>query len=388
MRLAGRLLMRSWPPLGRPWRSCCRRRMLKRLMPDCWNFNPGSWALSFVKAPSRGALEDRVPSYSSSHVATRPTACEDPRAAQRASLVATQVMLAVGLGMSKSLARSGPLEGPKRAAASSRKALPEVDWGGSATGWQSIRQKSILEVDWLNIHGVLTVSAVTLFLAQISRILAHQAPTELEVWLTALVYLPWIYFCFRDTEQLENHYAVTFYASCGWAVMSLASLFSVFYQDKFPELAFDILAFGNVVFAGACIYFYSYHWSRMWRHFTQNRFRPLWIPGLLGLMLLHSLTPLDMFKRLDDPGWWKTVCSVYSDEWWWVADVRIIELFVTAAALLLIILHIQGVFTGMKNAAVVVIGTIFAPLGLMVLESTWIRASSWQHYLMVGPKYW
>ncbi|CAJ1436091.1 unnamed protein product [Effrenium voratum] len=191
----------------------------------------------------------------------------------------------------------------------------------------------------------------------------------------------------RDSEKLENHYAVTFYASCGWAFMSLCSLFSVVYQSKYPEFAFDVLLAGNAVFAVACIYFYSYHWSRMYRHFTQNRFRPLWIPGLLGLMALHSLTPLDLMKRLDDPGWWKTVCQVYSDEWWWVADVRIIE-FVTAAALLLIIMHIQGVFTGMKNAAVVVIGTIFAPLGLMVLESTWLRASAWQHYLMVGPKYW
>eukprot|EP00913_Durusdinium_trenchii_P024458 g22960.t2 len=143
---------------------------------------------------------------------------------------------------------------------------------------------------------------------------AHQKPTELEVWLTAMVYLPWIYFCWRDSEQLENHYAVTFYASCGWAVMSLSSLFSVLYQDKYPDFAFGVLLFGNAIFAVACLYFYSYHWTRMWRHFTQNRFRPLWIPGLLGLMCLHLLTPLDLMKRLDDPGWWKTVCQVYNDE--------------------------------------------------------------------------
>eukprot|EP00434_Breviolum_minutum_P015288 symbB.v1.2.013472.t1/scaffold951.1/size304340/12 len=372
----------------------------------------------------------------------------------------------------------------------------------------------------------------------VQRSKAHQAPTELEVWLTAMVYVPWIFFCWRDSEQLENHYAVTFYASCGWAVMSLSSLFSVLYQDKYPDAALGILMFGNFVFAVACLYFYGYHWTRMWRHFTQNRFRPLWIPGLLGLMCLHLLTPFDLMKRLDDPGWWKTVCSVYNDEWWWVADVRIIELFVTAAALLLIILHIQdrrgdrtdrrssprrnvaqrrpssapvlrqrrseesqdstswsigtlfckerhgghlkrgsaATFRRPKSATVAgavvpphqrpvflvgdngvdpkdcvdihnprrfssiertftlrgirhldpvvpvrgyggslqrpsssysssssgrtisdfapiaafrpVIGTIFAPLGLMVLESTWLRASAWQHYLMQGPKYW
>lgn len=269
-----------------------------------------------------------------------------------------------------------------------RWSVPQVDWAGSSTGWGSIEAKSLLEIDWLNVHGILTLSSLMLFLAQSVRIAAHQSPSLLEVWITTAIYLPWIYLCWRDTEKLENHYRVTFYASCGWGFMSLASLHSVLYQDKFPDLSFGILAVGNLVFAVSCAYFYTYHWTRMWRHYQENRFRPLWIPGLLGLMLLHSLTIADFAKRLDDAGWWKTVCLIYPDEWWWVADVRIIELFVTAAALWLIVLHIQGVFTGMKNAAIVVIGTIFLPLIVMVLESTWLRASAWQHYLMVGPKYW
>ena len=50
--------------------------------------------------------------------------------------------------------------------------------------------------------------------------------------------------------------------------MSLSSLFSVIYQEKYPEAAFGALLFGNLIFAVACIYFYGYHWSRMWRHFT------------------------------------------------------------------------------------------------------------------------
>ena len=29
---------------------------------------------------------------------------------------------------------------------------------------------------------------------------AHQAPTELEVWLTAIVYIPWIFFCWRPVQ--------------------------------------------------------------------------------------------------------------------------------------------------------------------------------------------
>jgi hypothetical protein len=105
-------------------------------------------------------------------------------------------------------------------------------------------------------------------------------------------------------------------------------------------------------------------------------------------MCLHALTIADFGKRIDDGKWWKTVCTVYPDEWWWVADVRIIELFVTAAALWLIILHIQGVFTGMKNAAIVVGGTIVLPLLVMAAESSTLRASAWQHYLMLGPKHW
>lgn len=264
-----------------------------------------------------------------------------------------------------------------------------IDWSGAATSWDEIQERSIAEVDLWNVHGVLSVSSLTLFAYQLVRIcVLHQAPTELEVWLTTFIYLPWIFVTWRDTEQLENHYRVTFYASCGWGFMSLCSLHSVFYEKRYPELSFDVLAVGNAVFAVACFYFYSYHWGRMWRHFTQNRFRPFWIPGLLGLMTLHALTPLDFARRLDDPKWWQTISRIYPDQWWWVADVRIIELFVTAAALWLIVLHIQGVFTGMRNAAVVVFGTIFTPLIIMVLESTWVRASSWQHYLMNGPKYW
>lgn len=303
------------------------------------------------------------------------------------NLQASVLLVSAAAGLNAALA-SRQLRPQARRSGAALQAGPQVDWAGTATGWDDIRQKSILDIEWTNVHGILTISAFILFAGQILRILAHQAPTEIEVFLTTAVYLPWIYFCWRDTDQLETHYQVTFYASCGWGIMSLASLYSVLYQDKFPDFAFGALAAGNVVFGLSCLYFYGYHWTRMWRHFTQNRFRPLWIPGLVGLMALHGLTIWDFSKRVDDGGWWKTVCTVYPDEWWWVADVRIIELFVTAAALLLIILHIKGVFTGMKNAAVVVIGTIFAPLGLMVLESTWLRASAWQHYLMVGPKYW
>eukprot|EP00403_Amphidinium_massartii_P008959 CAMPEP_0178424302 /NCGR_PEP_ID=MMETSP0689_2-20121128/28138_1 /TAXON_ID=160604 /ORGANISM="Amphidinium massartii, Strain CS-259" /LENGTH=338 /DNA_ID=CAMNT_0020045931 /DNA_START=231 /DNA_END=1247 /DNA_ORIENTATION=- len=312
-----------------------------------------------------------------------------PRAAA-GSMASLAVAAAALGGAGTALARrQTQKEASSRVKTSTRSAgQGRVDWLGSETGWKELQKGSISELPWLSEHGILTASCLLLFVCQVIRLLLHQAPTTLEVWLTTAVYLPWMYFCWRDTEKLEYHYQVTFYASCGWGVMSLASLHSVMIQDKYPELAFDILSAGMAVFTVACVYFYSYHWARMWRHVQQNRFRPLWIPGLTLLMALHSLSFFDYWKRIDDPGWWKVVCQIYSDEWWWVADVRIIELFVTAAALWLIILHLRGVFTGMKNAAVVVLGTIAAPFVLMLLESTWLRASSWQHYFMVGPKYW
>jgi len=367
----------------------------------CWRGASASHGgPSFVPGPrSAGAVTASVPSGSRSRhqsgpgpLVFAPEALDFARASSSVgsggaaeplgSALTAASCLGAGLAASQGQLRSD-------LAAGARRALPKADWSGfEQTGWDDIKSRSLLDVNWLNIHGLLTVSSASLFLGQITRIVAHQAPSELEVWITTAIYLPWIYFCWRDTDQLEEHYRVTFYASCGWAFMSLSSLISVFYQDKFPEFALGTLFLGNVVFALAGLYFYGYHWTRMWRHYTQNRFRPLWIPGLLGLMSLHGLTIADFVKRLDDGGWWKTVCLIYPEEWWWVADVRIIELFVTAAALLLIVLHIQGVFTGMKNAAIVVICTIFAPLGVMALESTWLKASAWQHYLMTGPKYW
>lgn len=349
---------------------------LERGAPRPWREDRAALRPGHVGAPAEGAGAGAGPSG--------PTA---------AAVGALLLSVAAGGGAAsaarqRSREAATPSAADGRASLAARRAAPKVDWVGSATGWDEIKERPLSEVNWLNVHGVFTVLCAALFLYQMVRIASHQAPSMPEVWFTTGVYLPWIYFCWRDTEQLENHYRVTFYASCGWGIMSLASLHSVMYQEKFPELAFGILAAGNAVFAASCAYFYGYHWTRMWRHYQQNRFRPLWIPGLLGLMLLHFLTVWDFLKRLDDGGWWKTVCTIYPDEWWWVADVRIIELFVTAAALWLIILHIQGVFTGMKNAALVVVGTIFTPLLVMVLESTWLRASAWQHYMMVGPKYW
>jgi len=359
----------------------------------------------FVTAPGtiRGAGHATDTSAVASFMATSPTvgakssaanslSSEATMAARIALLAAAVVGGRAAKNQLTSDAGQASLRGggvtPRGRSTSVSRQLGGVDFSGNATPWDTIESKPLGVEDLQNVHGVLLLCAFCLALFQAGRIALHQAPSIPEVWTTTAIYLPWTYFCWRDTAKLEGHYQVTFYASCGWAIMSLASLHSVAYQASAPDYSLAILYFGNFINAIAGIYFYGYHWSRMWRHFTQNRFRPLWIPGLVGLMCLHSLTPADLFKRLDDPKWWSTICQIYPDEWWWVADVRCIELFVTAAALWLILLHIQGVFTGMKNAFVVVFCTIFLPLVVMVAETSWLRASSWQHYLMQGPKYW
>eukprot|EP00929_Paragymnodinium_shiwhaense_P011799 TRINITY_DN11806_c0_g1_i2.p1 TRINITY_DN11806_c0_g1~~TRINITY_DN11806_c0_g1_i2.p1 ORF type:complete len:455 (+),score=54.66 TRINITY_DN11806_c0_g1_i2:88-1365(+) len=407
----------------------------------------GAGGLAFVSAPGRPrtstdsatspSRDGASASFSSENWRSGPTACadralpQDDTAFSAVLLLSVTAATAAGAGVATGLkanatssrgsapsrrsrvARSGgrageqlqdvveaPAQGGENAPAAagasatvspSGTGIAAIDWLGTKTPWDSTEAKNLAEFAEFDLpqeHAAAAVAATALFLYQCVRIASHQPPSIPEVWAAVAVYLPWIAISWRDTSKLESHYQVTSYASCGWAVLSLTSLVSVVYQDIAPTVAFSVLAIGNVVFAAACAYFYSYHWTRMWRHYTQNRFRPLWIPGLLGLMLLHVLTPLDFAKRLDDGGWWKIVCQIYPDQWWWVADVRSIELFVTAAAMGLIVLHIQGVFTGMKNALVVVLCTIVFPLLLMVCETFWLRASAWQHYFMVGPKYW
>jgi len=94
-----------------------------------------------------------------------------------------------------------------------------------------------------------------------------------------------------------------------------------------------------------------------------------------------------ILKMLDDPGWLPTIIKIYSDEWRWIADTRLLELYLTAAALFLVILHLKGVLTGTKNAAAVFLGTVILPTAALFMETYTLDASAWQHFFMVGPKY-
>jgi len=136
--------------------------------------------------------------------------------------------------------RSTPKRGVRNVA---QRALPSVDWLGSNTGWDDIEGKSIFSLDLRNEHGVLAIASIVLFIYQLVRIaILRQPPSIPEVCLTTAIYFPWVFLCWRDTVKLEAHYRVTFYASCGWAIMSLASLWSSMIQATSPALAFDILA--------------------------------------------------------------------------------------------------------------------------------------------------
>jgi len=103
---------------------------------------------------------------------------------------------------------------------------------------------------------------------------------------------------------------------------------------------------------------------------------------------VHLLSVVHIFKVLDDPLWWPTVAAVYPTEWHFVADIRVAELFLIAAALFLVICHVRGVMTGARNAALVFAGTVFAPTAALLLEVAPLNASAWQHYFMLGPKHW
>merc|ERR1719436_729627 len=146
-------------------------------------------------------------------------------------------------------------------------------------------------------------------------------------------------------------------------------------------------AAASLVYLASCAYFYTYHWGRQIRHVIEGRFRPWFAAGLASLTAVHGLTVGHVLKVLDDPGWWKTVAHIYDDEWQWLADTRLLELYLTAAALFLVILHLKGVLTGTKNATVLFLGTVIIPTAALFLETFNLKACAWEHYFMVGPKY-
>lgn len=245
------------------------------------------------------------------------------------------------------------------------------------------------DLTWAHDQTFWAVAASMLWLFEVWRFANVVPPTELEAAVAGLVYLGLYGSRYQEIEHLPEHYRVTFYASCGWAVYSYASLVHVMFGSASGVGAAEAFhGAASAVFLGSCAYFYYFHWSRMYRHCLENRFRPWFAFGLAGLTAVHLLSIAHIFKVLDDPKWWPTVASIFPNEWHFVADIRFAELFLTAAALFLVICHLRGVLTGARNAAVVFAGTVFAPTAALLLEAEPLRASAWQHYFMLGPKHW
>mmetsp|Transcript_75574 Transcript_75574/g.233338 ORF Transcript_75574/g.233338 Transcript_75574/m.233338 type:complete len:348 (-) Transcript_75574:106-1149(-) len=258
--------------------------------------------------------------------------------------------------------------------------------------WLEIEERPASSLEWTHPQTLWAGAATLLYTFDMWRIMQLIPPTSIEVVCACVIYIGLYRSRLEDVPKLDKHYQISFYASVGWTVYALASLVHAmaFSPEKSVPtgLAEGIHGGACAVYLGSCIYFYSYHWGRHIRHVMEGRFRPWFAAGLASLTFAHGLTVGHIFKMLDDPKWYPTVQQIYPDQWQWIADTRLLELYLTAAALFLVILHLRGVLTGTKNAAIVFLGTVIVPTALLFVETFYLKAVSWQHYLMYGPKHW
>jgi hypothetical protein len=263
------------------------------------------------------------------------------------------------------------------------------------SAWLDIEEKSVESMNWANPQTVFAIGASALYAFDVWRIGHLIPPTGQEAVLAGLLYLGLYASRYQDVRKLDVHYQVSFYASCGWTFYAFASL--VHAMSYSPDAAQHVLSQQDAdafhggaaaIYLGSCAYFYAYHWGRQWRHLMENRIRPMFVVGLGSLTFAHGLTVGHILKCLDDPKWFGTVAKIYPDEWQWMADTRLVELYLTAFALFLVICHLRGVLTGTANAAVVFLGTVIVPTALLFGETFFIKACAWEHYFMWGPKHW
>lgn len=258
--------------------------------------------------------------------------------------------------------------------------------------WLEMDATSSTQLNWEHPQTAWAALATAIFAFDLVRIIALVPPTAAEAVVVSVIYVMLYASRYTQIENLPQHYRVSFYASVGWTVYALASLMHAMAfspQHVLPLGVAEALHGGAcAIYIGSCAYFYSYHWGRMCRHWMEDRFRPLFALGLASLTLVHGLTLGHIVKILDDPGWWPTIVQIYPDEWQFMADTRLLELYLTAGALLLVILHLRGVFTGTANAIAVFLGTVIVPTVALFGETFILRACAWEHYVMYGPKYW
>jgi len=258
--------------------------------------------------------------------------------------------------------------------------------------WDQIEGSTIDQLNWANPQTGFAGAATGLFIYDLWRFINLVPATAMEAAAAGIIYTGLYMSRYQEVSKMNPHYQVSFYASCGWTVYAFASLVHALAYS--PEhvvsrgLADAFHGGACAIYLGSCAYFYSYHWGRMWRHLQEGRFRPLFAAGLGSLTFVHGLTVAHIFKVLDDPLWWQTVVQIYPDQWRYLADTRFVELYLTAAALFLVILHIRGVLTGTLNALIVFFGTVILPTAALMSECLVINACMYNHYWMVGPKHY
>ncbi|CAK9092187.1 unnamed protein product [Durusdinium trenchii] len=158
---------------------------------------------------------------------------------------------------------------------------------------------TLQELDWPNLHGFSCGASGVLFLFELVRFCLGQPPSDIECYAAALIY-------------------------------------SVVYATRFDGI------------------------RNLAPHF-RDRFRPYYVPGLVGLMYFHWLDTVDMLNQWLDPRYWEHVVVDLPDQAWTIADVRLTGLFMSSMALFMITLHNKGVLTGGKNTLITVLFTIFVP---------------------------
>jgi len=234
-----------------------------------------------------------------------------------------------------------------------------------------VRQRRLDQMRWKDVHGVACVLSGVVFLFELVRFVLGQPPTDFECYFAAAIYIAIYASRFESIRTLPSHFRVTFYATTGWTIYYVAHLLAATTPEYFAHGVYP----AGIVFLASTIYFYKHWIERMWRHYIEDRFRPYYVPGLLGLLYFHSLDTIDLFNQWIDPKYWLHRVMILPDQVWTIQDVRLTGLFMSSMALFMITLHNKGVLTGGRNTLITVLFTIFVPAFFLTGTHATLQAS-------------
>lgn len=257
--------------------------------------------------------------------------------------------------------------------------------------WEEVKENNFNALAWVHPQSLFAAAATAIYVFDMGRFVTLSPPRALEALAVIVVYIGLYCSRLEEVKDMDKHYQISFYASCGWTFYAAASLVHALAYSPDPILAKGpaeaLHSWAGIVYLGSCLYFYSYHWGRQVRHVLEGRFRPLFAAGLASLTFVHALTVGHILRMLDDPKWYETILAIYPKQWQWIADTRLAELYLTALALFLVILHLRGVLTGTRNAVWVFLGTVIVPTTALFYETVKLDAG-WMAVNMDGPKHW